>query len=241
LSRLPRAAGRVLAAAGGEAVLESSRAGRPQRVHAVRVAAKKLRTYWRVLRPALGRASADRRGRALSRAARVLAGERERDVLAGLARKLSRSEKDLARPLAGFARRRPAPGRAGALERRLRAVEARLADSERELERDAKGARRRDLRKGLKRLERKLERARERARRKGEPADIHRCRKRAKDLKYVFEAFGMRPKSARRFGKAADELGDARDLRTLASRAGLEDGRLEKRARKLERSGLSRL
>jgi len=241
VSGLPRAAGRVLAAAGGEAVVESSRAESRRRVHAVRVASKRLRSYWRVLRPSIGRASADRRGGALSSAARALAGARERDVLAALARKLSRSEKDLAGPLASFARSLPPPLPAEVLERRVRAVASRLDASDRELQRDAKSARRRDLRKGLKKLERKLERARRRARRGGAQADLHRCRKRAKDLKYILEALGMRPKSAKRYGKAADELGDARDLRVLAERAGLRDGRLEKRARDLERAGLSRL
>jgi hypothetical protein len=69
---------------------------------------------------------------------------------------------------------------------------------------------------------------------------VHVCRKRAKDLEYILEALETASSSARRFGKAAGELGDARDLRTLASKAGL-GRRLEKKARELEAAGLERL
>lgn len=241
MSGLPREPGGVLAAAGGEAVLESARAAPAERVHAVRVATKKLRSYWRVLIPSVGAAAARRRRRELSRAARALAGAREREVLGALARELSRSEKKLARPLAEALARLPPKPASRVLERELRAAAARLEDSARALNDAGRRAKRRDVRKGLKRLERKLERARRRARRRGERADVHRCRKRAKDLKYILDSFGIRPSAAGRFGKAADELGDARDLRQLAFRAGLEGGRLERMARELERSGLSRL
>lgn len=241
MSGFPRASGGALAAAGVEAVLESARAEPGERVHAVRVAAKKLRSYWRLLSPAVGGATARRRRRELSRAARLLADAREREVLGGLVRELSRSEKDLSRPLAAALRRLPPPPAPGVLERGLRSAAARLEDSQRALAAGSRRATRRDIRRGMKKLERKLERAFRRARREGEKSDIHRCRKRAKDLKYALDAFDIRRKAAKRFGKAADELGDARDLRRLAFRASRTGGRLEKMARALERSGLSRL
>jgi CHAD domain-containing protein len=241
LSGIPRAPGNVLAAAGGQAVLESARAKDGDRVHAVRVATKKLRSYWRLLIPLVGAAASRRRRRELSRAARALRGAREREVLGALARRASRSERGLAGPLAAALKRLPPKPAPRVLERALRAAAARLEDSARALAADSGGAGRRDLREGLKRLERKLERSAREARRGADRQDFHRCRKRAKDLKYALDAFGLRPRAAARCGRCADELGDARDLRQLAFRARLEGGRLEKMARKLERSGLSRL
>jgi CHAD domain-containing protein len=238
---LPRAAGSKLAAAGIEAAASWERAKNADRVHDARVASKRLRTFWRVLGPSIGAAAARRRRSELSRAARFLAVARERDVLADLARGLARSEKDLADPLAAFLTRLPPAPSPRALERKLRAVAERLESSSRALERAARRARPKGLREGLQSLKRKLEKARAQARVGGDMTDLHACRKRAKDLKYILEALDMSRSSARRFGKAADELGDARDLRMLAARARLRDVRLETKARRLEAAALARL
>ena len=241
MSRLPRAAGADLAVAGLEAAARPAQEGFGRRVHAVRVAAKRLRSFWRLLDHAAGGEVTRRRRRELSRAARFLAAPRERDALRSLARELMRSEKSLAAPLSVFLRRlAPSPPPAS-LKRKLDLAASVLETSSRVLARAALSARRADLRKGFKALKRKLERVRKRAVRRRAAADLHACRKRAKDLQFILEAFDIAPRSARRLQKAADELGSARDLRTLASKAGLRDGTLEKKARKLEADALSRL
>ena len=241
MSRLPRAPGAGLAAAGLEAAASPARASSGRRVHAVRVACKRLCSYWRVLKVAAGAGVARRRRRDLSRVARFLAVPRERDALRALARKLARSDRELAVPLSAFLRRLPPPPAPGSLKRKLDLAASELEVSARSLALAALPARRSDLRKGLKALKRRLESARGRAARGGGAAELHACRKRAKDLMHLLEAFDAAPSSVKELRRAGRDLGLARDLRTLSSRARLRDGKLEKRARKLEAAALARL
>jgi hypothetical protein len=184
---------------------------------------------------------ARRRRRELSRVARFLAVPRERGVMRALARKLARSERELAVPLSAFLRRLPPPPAPGSLKPKLDLAASELEASARSLALAALPARRSELRKGLKALKRRLERARARAARGSRAADLHACRKRAKDLLHLLEAFGAPPASVGELRKAGQGLGLARDLRTLASRARLRDGKLEKMARRLEAAALARL
>jgi CHAD domain-containing protein len=241
MSRLPHAAGAALASAGLNAA-EGPARGRPgERVHAVRVACKRLRSYWRALKAASGAGVARRRRRELSRVARFLAVPRERDALRALAREFSRSDRELAVPLSAFLRRLPPPPPPGSLNRKLDLAASELEASARSLALAALPARRSELRKGLKALKRRLEKARDRAERGGRGAGLHACRKRAKDLLHLLEAFGGAPSSVRELRKSGRDLGLARDLRTLAARARLRGGKLEKMAGRLEDAALARL
>jgi hypothetical protein len=241
MSRLLRAPGAVLAAACLKASAAPARARREARVHAVRVASRHVRSLWRLLKFTAGARASRRQRRTLSRAARFLAAPRERDALRVLARKLARSEKELAVPLSAFLRRLPPPRDSASIERKLDLASAAIEHSAVVLARTALSARRADVRRGLKSLKRTLRRARRRAVRRGAVADLHACRKRAKDLKFIFEVFDLSKPAARRYRKAAEKLGTARDLRALSSKAGLRDGCLVKKARKLESAALSRL
>lgn len=230
-----------MAAAGLEAAERPARARSGERVHAVRVACKRLRSLWRAVKAAAGGGVARRRRREISRVARFLAAPRERDALRALALKLARSDRELAAPLSRFLRRLPPAPDAGTLRRKVDRAAAALETTSRALARAALSARRSEVRTGLDSLERRLERARRRAARGRDVSDFHACRKRAKDLKHVLEAFDASPSVVKSLQAAGDELGLARDLRTLASRAGLRGGKLEKKARKLEAAALARL
>lgn len=238
--KVPRAAAAALAAAAREAASRPARAEPPEKVHAARVASKRLRSYWRALIPVVGKAESRRRRAALSRSARALAAARERDVLRILSRRLAREERVFARPLTAFAGRlRPTPPASIAKGLTLAARE--LASSARALAAAAREASHSDLQKGVDAIKRKLKTARRDAARRGQIADLHLCRKRAKDLQYLDEAFDVKPHAARRFRQAADLLGDARDLRRLAQRAKLPEGALRERIHELEGEALARL
>jgi CHAD domain-containing protein len=241
MSRLPRAAGDILAEAGLEAASAAARAAPGERVHDVRVACRRLRAYWRLLGAAAGGLASRRRRRELTLAARSLASAREREALHALARELASSDAALAAPLSGFPRRLPSATASARLEKNLARAAAVLKASARALAPAARSARRADLRHGLKKLKRKLERARELAVRRGGAADLHECRKRLKELRFVREAFGAPGSEVRGLRKAGDELGAARDLRLLAEKTKVPRGALETRARKLQDAALSRI
>lgn len=237
------APGAALAAAAREAASSAAKSPRARRLHDARVAAKRLRAFWRLLIPALGRKEPRRRGRALGRAARVLSDARDAQALRALALGLAKTAKGPSQhALSALMRRLPRPASRAALAGPLDALTRELAASTGALEKAAGRAASADVRAGRARLERRLARAAARAARGGRIEDFHAARKRAKDLQYALEALGASKTETKPARDAAEKLGKARDLTRLSRLAkGALSRALARRAAELQDSALELL
>jgi len=237
------APGAALAAAAREAASAAAKSPRARRLHDARVAAKRLRAYWRLLIVALGRREPRRRCRALGRAARVLSDARDAQSLRALALGLAKTAKGPSlHALSVLLRRLPRPAGRAALAGPLDALTRELASSAEALETTASGAASADVRAGRARLERRLSRSARRAARGGRIEDFHAARKRAKDLQYALEALGASKTETKPSRVAAEKLGKARDLTRLSRLAeGALSRALARRAAELQDSALRRL
>jgi CHAD domain-containing protein len=209
--------------AAGQALARAQAAaghGEPDfRVHEVRVALKRLRTYWRMARPHVAPAAWARERDRLRALAASLAPYRDADVAAvvvetyvgrtgdaavrGLLRRWVESKTTLAGP---------------AREQALRSAVRRMASVPAKLERAGGGAVTWEwLEPGLKRAYRRSKRAWKVCRANGSDVDFHAWRRRIKDLQYLVEL--LRFLAPHRLGQMlrhiraiADALGEAHDL-----------------------------
>jgi CHAD domain-containing protein len=185
---------------------------RAQRIHRIRQRLKRVRSVLTVLEPQLGAEAADAR-RAVAAAARLLAGARDADAAAASARELRAApgatpEAGLDRVVASLsAAAEEAHHRAPPVEEvraRLAAVEHNLADAPGKLD-DGKDL----LADALRRSYRKGRRAMAKSEATLSTPDLHRWRKRVKDLGHLLALAGKRlPRRLEQERENLDRLGE---------------------------------
>jgi hypothetical protein len=207
------------------ALLQGRRDVPPQRtIHETRKALKRARALVRLQRSALGPKRFERTNAALRRAGRRLATARDAEVLVdALDAVVERHPKRLARS-PGVTRLRAqlltereqaqAHTRHGAQVRGVVLQELHAARLDLERWQPAQSDRR-TTRLGLTAIYRQGRKRRRRARRAHSSAALHDWRKRAKDLRYVAEALGLR-KLAKRADRLGETIGEEHDLWLLA-------------------------
>jgi CHAD domain-containing protein len=208
-----------------------------QAVHETRKAIKRVRTLQRLMAGIISRSQLQRRRTLLRDAAAELSPARDAEVALGTLEGLMRRHPEQLAGSAGVIKLHAALlaeqiaaeraiQQSGARERALQLLGAARAEIATSPAR--RGGRRREakaLDAGLTRIYARGRRAMRRASRRKGIAEMHRWRKRTKDLRYAAEALGEGPGARarlRRIGKAADRLGEAlgeeHDLALLARR-----------------------